>query len=73
LPRCSAYAAAATAVIFAAGLASDRIGRPARVAAAIASLLVLAAAIRTGHLGGELVYRHGAAKAYTESGAPAPK
>jgi uncharacterized membrane protein len=65
-----AYAATATALIFAAGLASDRIGRPARIAAALASLFVLAAAVRTGHLGGELVYKHGAARAYTSAGSP---
>jgi uncharacterized membrane protein len=68
-----ACAATATALIFAAGLASDRIARPARIAAALASLFVLATAVRTGHLGGELVYRHGAAAAYTESTKPAPE
>jgi uncharacterized membrane protein len=30
----------------------------------LGTLLVFAAGYRTGHLGGELVYRHGAAKAY---------
>jgi len=67
-----AYAATAAALIFAAGLAGDRIARPARVAAALASLFVLATAVRTGYLGGELVYKHGAARAYTESESSAP-
>ena len=68
-----AYAATATALIFATGLASERIGRPARVVAVLASLFVLATAVRTGHLGGELVYRHGAAAAYTEQSAATPE
>jgi uncharacterized membrane protein len=61
--------AGAGAVLMAAGLLPDRRGRIGRVAGALASLVVLATAVRTGHLGGELVYRHGAANAYT---APAP-
>ncbi|HKA13738.1 MAG TPA: DUF2231 domain-containing protein [Myxococcota bacterium] len=65
-----AYAATATALIFAAGLARDRIGRPARITAVLASLFVLATAVRTGYLGGQLVYHHGAARAYTEAGGP---
>lgn len=45
----------------------------AHAAATLASLVVLALAVRTGHLGGELVYRHGAASAFvggTNVGAP---
>jgi hypothetical protein len=54
------------------GLARGRAGGWARAGALAISLLTLAAAVRTGHLGGELVYRHGAANAYLEpSGAPA--
>jgi uncharacterized membrane protein len=63
--------AGAAAVLMAAGLLPERRGRIGRVVGALASLVVLATAIRAGHLGGELVYRHGAASAYTGSGAPA--
>lgn len=54
------------------GLAGGRAGGWARAGALAISLLTLASAVRTGHLGGELVYRHGAANAYLEPGAPAP-
>ena len=62
----------AAALLMAVGLLPGRSGRVGRVAAALASLAVLATAVRAGHLGGELVYRHGAANAYAESGGPAP-
>src|SRR5262245_57372099 len=58
-------------VVVAGGLLPGRLGRTGRVVGALASLAVLGAAIRTGFLGGELVYRHGAAGAYTEPGARA--
>jgi uncharacterized membrane protein len=61
--------AVAGALLMALGLAPGRGGRIGRVAGLLAALVVLATAMRTGHLGGELVYRHGAANAYT---APAP-
>jgi uncharacterized membrane protein len=48
------------------GLARGPAGGFARAGALVISLLTLAAAVRTGHLGGELVYRHGAANAYLE-------
>jgi uncharacterized membrane protein len=54
------------------GLARGRAGGWARGGALALSLLTLAAAVRTGHLGGELVYRHGAANAYLEKSQPAP-
>jgi uncharacterized membrane protein len=54
------------------GLAGGRTGGWARAGALAISLLTLAAAVRTGHLGGELVYRHGAANAYLEKSAGAP-
>jgi uncharacterized membrane protein len=66
-------AAIVNALICTAGLLPDRRGQAARLVGTLASLLVLATAVRTGYLGGELVYRHGAAKAYTESAAPAPQ
>ncbi|HEY8153446.1 MAG TPA: DUF2231 domain-containing protein [Myxococcota bacterium] len=57
------------------GLAGGSAGAWARAGALAISLLTLAAAVRTGHLGGELVYRHGAANAYLEKpeAAPAPE
>jgi uncharacterized membrane protein len=68
-----ASAASVAALICAAGLLPDRIGRAARITAALASLGVLAAAVRVGHLGGELVYKYGAARVYSESSEPAPE
>lgn len=62
--------AGAAALLMAVGVLPDRPGRIGRILGALASLVVLATAVRTGHLGGELVYRHGAASAYTESSAP---
>ena len=60
-----AITATIAALLFAAGLLPDRIGRIGRVVGALASLGVLAAAVAAGHSGGELVYRYGAARAYT--------
>ncbi len=51
------------------GLLSGRWGWIGRLVHISFSLLVLAASLSTGRLGGELVYRHGAAEAYTQ---PAP-
>lgn len=59
-----------TVLILAAGMLQGRAGALARGAGAVASLVVLAAGIQVGAAGGELVYRHGAASAYTD-GAPA--
>ena len=56
-------------LLSAGGLLPDEKGRYARWATAALSLAVLGAAAQVGHLGGELVYRHGAASAYTDSGA----
>jgi hypothetical protein len=63
------WTACAGALLMTTGLLRDGLGRIGRVVGTLASLVVLAAAIRTGHLGGELVYRHGAADAYTGSAA----
>jgi uncharacterized membrane protein len=52
------------------GLAGGSAGAWARAGALALSLLTLAAAVRTGHLGGELVYRYGAANAYLETEKP---
>lgn len=51
--------------IVAAGLLTGRLGNTARGLAALASISLLVAGYRVGHTGGELVYQHGAAQAYT--------
>ena len=48
------------------GLAGGSAGAWGRGGALLISLATLGAALRTGHLGGELVYRYGAANAYLE-------
>ena len=53
------------AAVAAAGLVAGTVGTAARVVAAVGSALVLAAGVQVGALGGELVYLHGAAGAYT--------
>ena len=60
--------AAGTLVLSLAGLASGRVGKYGRIAAAAASLALVPAGYFVGHTGGELVYRHGAAQAYIGSG-----
>ena len=49
------------------GLLGGRIGTAARVLATIGSAVLLVAGYNVGHSGGELVYRHGAASAYTQA------
>jgi uncharacterized membrane protein len=65
--------AAAGLAVAALGLLGGGAGAWARVGAFAISLATLAAVVRTGHLGGELVYRHGAANAYLEKPAPVEK
>jgi len=60
-----------TLPVSAAGLLAGRAGGVARGLAVLASLALGAAALRTGHLGGELVYRYGGAEVYREK-TPAP-
>lgn len=55
----------------AAGLFAGRIGDGARVLALVLMLGLLVAGARVGHLGGELVYEHGAAGAYLDQSAQA--
>jgi uncharacterized membrane protein len=52
----------------AAGLLRGNAGAAARAVGVVAFLGVLGAGLVTGHRGGELVYRHGAATAYLEQG-----
>jgi uncharacterized membrane protein len=63
------WAASAALLLFAAGFAvpSDRYARQAALAALTASLVVVGLGFRVGDAGGELVYKHGAAAAYTTS------
>jgi hypothetical protein len=56
--------AAGAALVSAAGLLGGGLGRLGRAATVIAAGAVLAAGVATGHSGGELVYRYGAADAY---------
>ena len=53
-----------------AGLLSGPRGSIGRAAGALATIAVLAAGVSVGHLGGELVYEHGAANAYLDDPAP---
>lgn len=60
---------AVVAVIAAAGLLGGVTGRIARFATLAGSLALVGSVVRVGHTGGELVYRYGAASAYTSPGA----
>lgn len=51
------------------GLVKGRVGTAARYAAAAGTLALVVAGYRVGHSGGELVYRYGAASAYTQPSA----
>ncbi len=62
----------ASGVIFglaALGFAGGRAGTAGRIAAAAGSVVALAMVVQTGHSGGQLVYRHGAAQAYVSAAA----
>ena len=52
-------------LVAAAGLARGTVGRAARLVTAAGAVGVVAAGVQVGHSGGMLVYRHGAASAYT--------
>ncbi len=49
-----------------AGLLSGRRGSIGRTVGAATTIAVLVAGVSVGHLGGELVYKHGAANAYLD-------
>jgi uncharacterized membrane protein len=66
------YIAIAAALVSAAGLLQGSRGQAARAATLVAGLAVLAASVAVGHSGGELVYKHGAASAYTEPATISP-
>ena len=52
-------------LVTAAGLARGNVGRAARLVSAAGALGLVAAGVQVGHSGGTLVYREGAANAYT--------
>ena len=54
-----------TAGLMALGLMPRRLGRSGRLAGTLAAFVVFGSAVKVGHSGGELVYQHGAASAYT--------
>lgn len=65
--------AAVLALMLAAGVMSSRkAGLPLAGVAAVGTLAVLGMGYRVGHEGGELVYEHGAAQAYTKGAAAGP-
>ena len=47
---------------------SGNVGRAARLVSAVGALGLVAAGVQVGHTGGTLVYREGAANAYTGPG-----
>ena len=53
-------------LVAAVGLVPRTLGEAARVLTAVGAVGLLAAGVQVGHSGGELVYRHGAASAYTD-------
>lgn len=53
-------------VVAAGGLLPRAPGRAARIVATTGAVGLVAAAVQVGHLGGELVYKHGAASAYVD-------
>ena len=53
------------AVVAVVGLARGNVGRAARLVSAVGAFGVLGAGVQVGHSGGLLVYREGAASAYT--------
>ena len=64
-------ASAILLLVAAAGLAPGVIGSGARFVTAAGALLLVIGAARVGHTGGQLVYQHGAATAYADTGAAA--
>jgi uncharacterized membrane protein len=62
---------AVVALIAAAGLIGGVAGRIARAASLVGSLVLVGVVTKVGHTGGQLVYRDGAASAYTSAGGTA--
>jgi uncharacterized membrane protein len=59
-------------LVAAAGLVGGTLGSAARFVATLGSVAIVAAAIQVGALGGELVYKYGAAEAYVGGAQAAP-
>ena len=60
-------------VLSALGLITGPAGKTLRILFVVYALALFGVGVRVGHLGGELVYKHGAANAYTTpSGTPPP-
>jgi hypothetical protein len=57
-------------LVTAAGFVRGPIGKISRVAAGTGAIALIAGATYVGHTGGQLVYKYGAASAYTTPGAP---
>lgn len=57
------------AVVMAGGLLSGTAGSASRLVGTVGAVALVAAAVQVGDAGGQLVYRHGAASAYVDSGA----
>lgn len=70
------YGSVGVLLLVATGLLQSGIGRVGRVAGTVAAVLLTLAGYQVGRLGGELVYEHGAAAAYStnlvESGGDGP-
>ena len=64
------YSAVAVLAVSLVGLVGGAPGRTGRAVTAVGALALVAAGWNVGHSGGELVYRHGAARAYMDGGAP---
>jgi uncharacterized membrane protein len=60
-------------LVAAAGFARGTVGRAARLVAAVGSIGLVGAGVQVGHSGGLLVYRDGAASAYTDAAPGAPE
>lgn len=61
------WIAVAGLAVSATGLLQGQAGRYGRLASVASGALILAGAVQVGHLGGELVYVHGAAEAYVHA------
>ena len=55
-------------LVAAAGMAAGNVGRAGRIVSTVGAFGLVAAGTQVGHSGGELVYKHGAASAYTQDG-----
>jgi len=62
------FASVAMTLVAATGFVTGITGRAARVLTGVGSLAFVGLVTRVGHTGGQLVYQHGAASAYTTAG-----